>query len=150
VRTRTSGAAAAFLVCLAAFLTSLTFVVSTSAQSARSTWDAVYTTEQAARGEPLYARMCARCHADDLTGEGHAPALTGADFNAVWNNRPVSEFFDKILVTMPPTSPGRLGPEETADLVAFVLSKDAYPAGVTELPAAKDVLQTIRFLAARP
>ena len=150
MRTRNGSAAAAVCIGLATFGTTLTLGFSASAQSTRSTWDAVYTTEQAARGEPLYARMCARCHADDLTGEGHAPALAGADFNAAWNNRPVSEFFDKIMGTMPPTAPGRLGPEETADLVAFILSKGAYPAGATELPATKEALQTIKFLATKP
>ena len=113
-------------------------------------WDGVFTKEQAGRGEPHYTRQCARCHADDLTGEGHAPALAGAAFNAVWNNLPVSEFFEKIIGTMPPTAPGRFGPEETADLVAFILSKGAYPAGATELPATKEALQTITFLATKP
>jgi hypothetical protein len=74
----------------------------------------------------------------------------GAAFNAAWNNRPVSEFFEKIIGTMPPTAPGRLSPEETADLVAFILSKGAYPAGATELPATKEALQTITFLATKP
>jgi mono/diheme cytochrome c family protein len=150
VRTRNGGLAAAAGIWLVTLGTTVTLGHAASAQGTRSAWDGVFTTEQAARGEPLYARMCARCHADDLTGEGHAPALAGADFNAAWNNRPVSDFFEKILVTMPPTSPGRLGPEETADLVAFMLSKGAYPAGATELPATKEALQTIKFLAAKP
>jgi mono/diheme cytochrome c family protein len=119
-------------------------------QGARSPWDGVFTTEQAARAEPLYTRFCARCHADDLAGEGHAPALAGADFNAAWNNRPVSEIFEKIIGTMPPTAPGRLSPEETADLVAFILSKGAYPAGATELAATKEAMQTITFLTTKP
>jgi S-disulfanyl-L-cysteine oxidoreductase SoxD len=147
---RRDGAATALLVCFVAFAASLILVVSTSAQDSRSTWDGVYTAVQAGRGEPLYQRMCVRCHADDLSGEGHAPALAGAAFNTVWNNRPVAEFFDKVMTTMPPTSPGRLSPEETADVVAWILSKDAYPAGTGELPATKEALQAIRFLAARP
>jgi mono/diheme cytochrome c family protein len=150
VRIGSSAQAAAVLVCLATFATTLTLGAATSAQATRSTWDGVYTAEQATRGEPTYKQMCARCHADDLTGEGHAPALSGDAFNTVWNDRPLSEFFDKILVTMPPTSPGRLSPEETTDLVAFILSKDAFPAGLTELPGTKDALQTIRLLAVRP
>jgi mono/diheme cytochrome c family protein len=150
VRTRNVGTAAALLVYLVTLGAKLTLGFSAPAQGARSPWDGVFTTEQAARAEPLYTRFCARCHADDLAGEGHAPALAGADFNAAWNNRPVSEFFEKIIGTMPPTAPGRLGPEETADLVAFILSKSAYPAGATELPATKEALQTMKFLARKP
>ena len=150
MRTRNSGAAAALLVYLVTLATRLTLGFSAPAQRAQSPWDGVFTTEQAARAEPLYAKYCARCHADDLMGEGHAPALSGAEFNAVWNDRPVWELFDKIIGTMPPTAPGRLSPQETADLVAFILSKDAYPPGAIELPGTKEALQTIRFLAAKP
>jgi mono/diheme cytochrome c family protein len=150
VRTRNGAAAAAICIGLVTAGTTLALAFSAPAQGMRSTWDGVFTTEQAGRGEPTYTRMCARCHADDLMGEGHAPALAGAGFNTVWNDRPVSEFFEKIMTTMPPTSPGRLGPEETADLVAFILSKGAYPAGATELPATKEALQTIKLLATKP
>ncbi len=121
-----------------------------SAQRSQSQWDGVFTVEQAGRGEAVYSRFCATCHGSDLAGEGHAPALTGDTFAVAWNDRPLSVLFDRIKTTMPPTSPGRLTPRETADLVAFVLRASSYPAGEHELADTVEALQVVRFFASKP
>ena len=69
----------------------------------RTTQDAVYTDAQAKRGEEIYAKTCASCHAADLSGSGQAPALADADFNHEWNGQPLSDLFDRIRATMPAT-----------------------------------------------
>ena len=38
------------------------------AQTTKSVWTGVYTTEQATRGTDLYQRVCGECHGDDLEG----------------------------------------------------------------------------------
>ena len=47
----------------------------TLAQDARSVWDGVYTTAQAARGEAAYAQNCGFCHGANLAGTGFIQCL---------------------------------------------------------------------------
>ena len=52
-------------------ITSLCLVVGAgliTAQTTRSVWDGVYTSEQAQRGSTLYANSCASCHGSALGG----------------------------------------------------------------------------------
>ena len=44
--------------------------------------------------------------------------------------RRVGDLYEKTQTTMPATAPGTLTPEQAADIVAFMLSKDNYPAGI--------------------
>jgi len=113
----------------------------------RSVWDGVYTEKQAARGENLYRHECSSCHGEQLTGKEseNAPALTGKDFESQWSGRTVGDMFRKILRKMPQDDPGTLTPQEGADLVAFLLSFNKFPAGKTELPPDAEALATIRF-----
>src|SRR5712691_11248117 len=92
-----------------------------SAQS-RTTQDGVYTDAQARRGETIYVKTCESCHAKDLSGADQAPSLTGKDFNAEWNDMPLSDLFERIHATMPGDAPGSLKPAEVADVIAFLLS----------------------------
>jgi S-disulfanyl-L-cysteine oxidoreductase SoxD len=46
---------------------------------------------------------------------------------------------------MPADAPGTLKPAETADVIAFMLSKDNFPAGEVELPADAVALKEIKF-----
>ena len=41
--------------------------------------------------------------------------------------------------------PGSLSPDQYADVLAFMLEKNKFPAGKTELPADLDGLKTIRI-----
>ena len=89
----------------------------------------------------LYADQCAACHDPKLVG-GVGPALAGKEFIAGWKSMTVADLFEKIRTQMPMTAPGTLSPQQTADLVAFILSANQFPAGATELasdPAALNV-----------
>ena len=44
---------------------------------------------------------------------------------------------------MPATAPGTLTPEQTAQIMAYVLNVGKYPAGATPLPDKMDDLKTI-------
>jgi mono/diheme cytochrome c family protein len=122
------------------------FIAMALAQDAtRSVWDGVYTEEQASRGQGLYNQHCASCHADTLTGGEMSPPLAGGDFLANWNGLTLGELFDRIRTTMPQNKPGKLSREVNADITAFILSFNKFPAGKTELPHATEFLKEIRI-----
>jgi mono/diheme cytochrome c family protein len=100
---------------------------------ARSTRDGVFTTEQATRGRTAYKEGCARCHSEDLQGSGSSPALAGKDFLKRWDGANVGELFTLIRKSMPSDDPGGMTAQQYSDLVAFILSTNAFPAGKTEL-----------------
>lgn len=117
-----------------------------------SVWDGVYTEKQAQRGEALYHETCSSCHGDKLTGKEseNAPALTGEKFETQWKDRTVGDLFRKILRKMPQDDPGTLTPQQSADLAAFLLSFNKFPAGKNELPADNEPLASIQFDTKKP
>jgi len=110
-----------------------------AAPSARTVWDGVYTDAQAERGVAVYQSACSECHGADLTGDGFAPALTGAEFTGNWNELSVGDLFERIRISMPPTGPSSVTPAQKADIVAHMLKFNKYPAGKT------DVLKLIKI-----
>jgi len=103
----------------------------------RSTQAGVYSAEQAARGQDVYAGMCKSCH----TAASH----TGIAFQKSWEGRPLSELFGYISTKMPKNEPGSLAAEEYADVLAYLLKLNQMPVGTTELPADTTLLGTIRI-----
>ena len=126
-----------------------TFSTLLAQQGTRSAKDGVFTAEQAKRGELLYGDACAACHDPKLVG-GIGPALAGKDFLGAWKDKPVAEVFTKIKVEMPLTAPGTLSPEQTADVVSFILSANQFPAGATALPTDATPLKDILIGEAAP
>jgi mono/diheme cytochrome c family protein len=105
----------------------------------------VYTEEQATRGEALYKETCAACHGDNLEGSGPMPPLAGMDFLANWKGKTLGDLFEKTQTTMPATAPGTLTPDQTADVLSFVLKASKYAAGSTPLANKMDALLTIQL-----
>jgi mono/diheme cytochrome c family protein len=124
-------------------------VIFVSAQG-KTTQDGVYTDAQAKRGEAVYAASCAGCHQPDLAGDGQAPPLAGKDFDMDWIDQSVGDLFERTRISMPADKPGSLTPSEVADVVAFLLSKDKFPAGAAELPADAAPLKAIKFVSPQP
>jgi mono/diheme cytochrome c family protein len=120
------------------------------AQTSRSVWDGVYTTDQANRGQALYANECALCHGTDLTGGESAPPLAGGDFQSNWNGLTVGDLFERIRTTMPASRPGRLNRDQNSDILAFILNFNQFPAGSAELARQTEALKEIRFESVRP
>ena len=58
--------------------------------------------------------------------------------------------FDRVSQTMPLSSPGSLTAQQYADVISYILQKSGAPAGTTELPAKKDALTSIKFVAKKP
>jgi S-disulfanyl-L-cysteine oxidoreductase SoxD len=119
-------------------------------EASHSVWDGVYTSEQAKRGEALYARECASCHGDLLTGGEQAPPLAGGEFLANWDGLTIGDLFERIRKTMPMNKPGKLSREVNADILAFMLAVNKFPAGKTELSHSTELLNQIRMEATKP
>jgi S-disulfanyl-L-cysteine oxidoreductase SoxD len=111
----------------------------------RSVWDGVYTQEQSSRGQGLYNQHCASCHTDTLTGGESSPPLAGGEFLSNWNGLTLGDLFERIRTSMPQNNPGKLSREVNADITAYILSVNKFPAGKTELPHATEFLKQIRI-----
>jgi quinoprotein glucose dehydrogenase len=117
----------------------------TAAAATRSVWDGVYTREQADRGKTVYSQECARCHGENLAGGEASPPLTGAEFLSRWNGKTAGALYDLARKTMPTDDPGGLSTREYADLVAYILSANEFPAGSKELDRDAAALNDIRI-----
>jgi mono/diheme cytochrome c family protein len=133
-------------VSLALLLAAAGAVTTLSGQASRTTRDGVYSAEQALRGKELYADKCFMCHGRELRGEGEARPLSGDRFLSDWETIPVQTLFDRVRTTMPFKTPGTLSRQQTADLVAFLLYFNGYPAGQAELSTKAEVLQDIQIV----
>ena len=116
------------------------FVVSVSMTAAASVWDGVYTEEQAKRGEAIYYMRCAACHGPTLEGGDMTPALSGGVFTSTWNDVSVADLFERIRISMPLDRPSTLSRAQTADVTAFLLQENKWPAGSAELPRELEAL----------
>jgi mono/diheme cytochrome c family protein len=116
-----------------------------AAQTSRTVWDGVYSDEQAKRGSALYAKECASCHGTELTGGESAPALVGDGFLSNWNGTTVGDLFERIRKSMPQDNPGRLSRQQNADILAFMLSANKFPAGKAELDREAEALKLIKI-----
>ena len=67
-----------------------------------------FTSMQAADGQAIYARDCARCHGSNLEDGECGPALRGKAFLSRWGGRSVVDLYSLMENTMPPDSPGSL------------------------------------------
>ena len=115
------------------------------AQTPKSVTDGVYTDAQAGRGGASYKKLCASCHGEDLSGQGQTPPLTGPDFMSNWNGQTVDDLFEEIQASMPADHPGTLTKEQNADIVAFILKSNQFPAGQTDLPSDAAALKQIKI-----
>ena len=114
-------------------------------QSQRSVWDGVFSADQAKRGQTRYRKLCASCHGDTLEGGESAPPLAGGEFLSNWNTLSVGDLFDRTRSTMPQSKPGSLSCEANAEIIAYLLSANQFPAGQEVLPQSSEVLKEIRI-----
>ena len=121
-----------------------------AAQPSRTVWDGIYTDEQAARGEVLYAEQCAKCHGDTLGGQESAPALTGTTFYSNWEGEMLEPLFDRLRTTMPQDKPGSLSRSQNADILAHMLKAGGFPAGATPLNGQAGAMASITIRMYKP
>ena len=120
---------------LGAWALVLLCAASLSAQEKKSVKAGVYTAAQADRGVTLFRSKCASCHAPNR--------FTDDLFYTSFAGKPLWEMFDVISDSMPEDNPGSLKKEEYADVIAYLLKINNFPAGDTDLPIDKDALSLI-------
>jgi len=94
-----------------------------------------------------YAEACSSCHAEDLRGNSNAPSLVGVSFLFVWEGRSLEELFTTIRTRMPTNAPNSLPVSSYLDIVAYILERNGYPAGSSEMEADPAVLSRIAIIA---
>jgi mono/diheme cytochrome c family protein len=101
--------------------------------------DAVYTAAQAERGKQVYQTNCVTCHLPELDGSANPTAgargapLVGTRFIQDFGESKVSALFNKMKRDMPSGRPGTLTDQEYLDAATYVLLRNNFPAGSTEL-----------------
>jgi mono/diheme cytochrome c family protein len=93
----------------------------------RSLSSGVFTAEQAALGEVVYATHCSGCH--------EAENYTGANLVNRWGGATLADVYQDLSLTMPPVNPSGLTAEDYASILAYWLSQSGYPAGGDRLPS---------------
>ena len=116
----------------------------------RTVWDGVYTTAQAERGSTAYAQTCASCHAEDLRGRSTAPSLVEESFLFLWSDMSVGDLFERTRMLMPSDRPNSLARETYADIIAFIVQKNRFPAGSVDLGTDVEALKQILITEKRP
>ena len=95
--------------------------------------DGVYSKAQAERGRAAFTTTCAKCHslvAGEKTGyKDEGPALAGDPFLTKWDGRTVFDLVSNIRLNMPPDGSVFLEPDDTADLIAYLLQVNKFPDG---------------------
>ncbi len=106
-------------------------------QTVRSVFDGVFTEEQSARGEAQYLETCERCHKENLAGDQNedVPPLVSDKFLFEWTRWTVGDLFEFLTTEMPPKRKDRLelSAENHADILAYILEQNGFPAGKAEL-----------------
>jgi hypothetical protein len=71
-------------------------------------------------------------------------------FLRVWQGRRLGDLYERMRLTMPQDDPGRLGAQEYADIIAYMLSLHSVPTGtvVRELPSDLAILDAIYITSA--
>jgi mono/diheme cytochrome c family protein len=98
---------------------------------------AVFTAEQAQRGQRVFTSVCSTCHGRN--------EFTGPIFALTWMEEPVANLYEFASANMPQDAPGSLPPEDYAAVVAYLLQLNGRAAGNRELPADREQLATLRW-----
>lgn len=100
---------------------------------------ASYITAQAQAGLAVFTANCESCHGADLQGVA-APGVAGTEFlGSVKNNKwTLKDMRNLVFENMPLYNPGMLTPEQYAEVMAFLLASNCYPAGSTPFPQKDD------------
>src|SRR5688500_19040836 len=136
---------AMFVLTMGLFTAALSLSVARAQETPKSIWEGAFTAEQAERGAAAYKAACSECHGGELSGDGVAPPLAGAGCQGHWNDQPVGDLFERIRVSMPPSSPGSVAPAQKADIVAHIFNLNKYPAGKTEIVPKTEALKGIKI-----
>jgi mono/diheme cytochrome c family protein len=95
--------------------------------------EGVSTEDQVNRGKAVYSASCANCHGSRLRGSPGGPGVAGPDFEETWVGASVYDLFTFVKTQMPKARPATLSSKKYIDVVAYILNRNGFPAGETEL-----------------
>jgi len=114
----------------------------TNSLFAQTTWDGIYTAEQARRGQAAYTQYCVACHKPDLMGiEG---AMKGEPFIERRREDSLGTLFLDMKSTMPRGNPGGLPDQTYTDIISYLLQSNDMPPGKAELKT--DALDKVQLV----
>jgi len=85
----------------------------------------------------VYYFFCVTCHPKGT--------YAGESFKSNWSGRPLSDLYDWVKTKMPKSDPGSLTPNQSVQVMAYILQQNKMPAGPTPLPTDRAVLGTIKI-----
>ena len=121
------------------FCAAVAVTVAQDTPARKTVREPAYTAAQADRGAKVYEANCVTCHLPNLDGSANPDAgargapLVGTRFVQDFGESKVSALFNKMKRDMPSGRPGTLTDQEYLDATAFVLQRNNFPAGATEL-----------------
>lgn len=108
---------------------------------------ATFTVAQAAQGKTAYAQNCASCHGVNLDDGEFGPPLKGSAFRQRWGGKTTDTLFSYMSTKMPPASPGTLGRDVYAGILAAMLDSNGVLASTVPLPSDTHALMSTIVLA---
>ena len=136
---RTTARAAAVLLLASSALLGAVAPARAQAPVIRSTRSGVYTEVQAAEGAKTYDTICSKCHANPTN------PLKGQRVIQAFSGHPLYQIWTYITTNMPQSAPGTLPQQQYADVLAYILKINGYPAGNEALPPDPQVIANIDF-----
>jgi mono/diheme cytochrome c family protein len=92
-----------------------------------------FTQEQADAGRSAYRDTCQVCHGSTLANGQFGTPLKGSFFREKWKGKSVGELQQFMFEKMPPDKVMSLTPEQSANLLAFILSRNDLMPGTEPL-----------------
>jgi mono/diheme cytochrome c family protein len=138
------------LVCLTSAALGATMVApvlhAQDSDAIASIWDGLYTAAQAERGKATFDRSCSRCHNSNLSGSDRGPTLVGDEFLANWLDGSLEALFSFIRDSMPNGNASTVNDARKADVLAYILQRNGFPTGATELTPDTGKLEMVQIL----
>ena len=121
-----TSAAFRYLTATGVALLTTSLSLAAAGEDPRTIVDRVYSVAQAERGEARFKTSCSSCHS--------LSTFSGGAFADRWYGQTMAEVFEFVSNAMPENNPGGLKKEEYTDVLAYILSINAYPVGTDDLP----------------
>ena len=107
---------------------------------------ALYTAAQATAGAAVFTQSCAMCHGANLQG-GARPGADRCGLRFGIRNKTIGSVFTLITTQMPLGSGGSLTHDQYTAVMAYILTKNSYPAGSTPLDYTTSLASTVPLVA---
>lgn len=106
-----------------------------------STIGAVFSDAQANRGRDIFRAGCTECH--------FSSEFRDSSFKFKWSRRSAGNLYQLIQTEMPEDEPGSLSPDQTVELVSYILRMNGFEPGASDILPDRAVLDEISLASIR-